>query len=200
VLPRKNWFNPPLNDLEEVEVCAKSGYLAQDDCPKIRQLVPLKGRTTATCPYHKLVHLDRTRRFRVNSNCENVDEMITQKWFVLPPVMEWYYKSQHIEYTQLPPFRDDCSGTQAVMDFIYPKNNGKIYLTKDFNSETQPVILRVAHSRRETQLFWYVDNEYKGVTKTFHEMPIKASTGMHYITVTDEYGNEIKRKIEIVNE
>jgi penicillin-binding protein 1C len=126
--------------------------------------------------------------------------MITQKWFVLPPVMEWYYKSQHIEYTQLPPFRDDCSGTQAVMDFIYPKNNGKIYLTKDFNSETQPVILRVAHSRRETQLFWYVDNEYKGVTKTFHEMPIKASTGMHYITVTDEYGNEIKRKIEIVNE
>jgi penicillin-binding protein 1C len=200
LLPRKNWFNPPLNDLEEVEICAKSGYLAQDDCPKIRQLVPLKGRTTATCPYHKLVHLDHTRRFRVNSNCENVDEMITQKWFVLPPVMEWYYKSQHIEYTQLPPFRDDCSGTQAVMDFIYPKNNGKIYLTKDFNSETQPVILRVAHSRRETQLFWYVDNEYKGVTKTFHEMPIKASTGMHYITVTDEYGNEIKRKIEIVNE
>jgi len=31
-------------------------------------------------------------------------------------------------------------------------------------------------------------------------MPIKASTGMHYITVTDEYGNEIKRKIEIVSE
>jgi penicillin-binding protein 1C len=200
LLPRKKWFDAPLNDLEEVEVCSKSGYLAQEDCPKIWQLVPLKGRTTAVCPYHKLVHLDRTGRFRVNSNCENVDEMIAQKWFVLPPVMEWYYKSQHIEYTQLPPFRDDCSGTQTVMDFIYPKNNGKIYLTKDFNSETQPVILKVAHSRRETQLFWYVDNEYKGVTKTFHEMPIKASTGMHYITVTDEYGNEIKRKIEIVNE
>ena len=114
--------------------------------------------------------------------------------------MEWYYKSQHIEYVQLPPFREDCSGSQTVMDFIYPKQNGKIYLTKNFNSEIQPVILKVAHANRETQLFWYVDNEYKGTTRTFHEMPVKPSTGTHYITVTDEYGNEIKRKIEIIND
>jgi penicillin-binding protein 1C len=200
LLPRAKWFSPPLNDLEEVEVCTKSGYLAQDDCPKVKQLVPLKGKTTAICPYHKLVHLDTGGRFRVNSNCENVDAIVTKKWFVLPPVMEWYYKSQHIEYAPLPPFRDDCSGTQAVMDFIYPKNNGKIYLTKDFNSQIQPVILKVAHSQRETALFWYVDNEFKGMTKTFHEMPIKASTGLHYITVTDEFGNEINRKIEIVSD
>lgn len=200
LLPRKRWFAAPLNDLEEVEVCTRSGFLAQPDCPKIKQLVPLKGKTTAICPYHKTVHLDKAGRFRVNSNCENVDDIVTRQWFVLPPVMEWYYKSQHIEYTPLPPFREDCSGTQAVMDFIYPKNNGKIYLTRNFNSEIQPVILKVAHSQRETQLFWYVDEVYKGTTKTFHEMPIKAATGFHYITVTDENGNEIKRKIEIVSE
>jgi len=200
LLPRTKWFRPPLNDLEEVEVCAKSGYLAQSDCPKIKQFVPLKGNTTAICPYHKTVHLDKTERFRVNSNCENVDDIVTRKWFVLPPVMEWYYKSQHIEYMPLPPFRDDCSGSQTVMDFIYPKQNGKVYLTKNFNSEIQPVILKVAHSKRDTQLFWYVDNEYKGATRTFHELQLKTSTGTHYITVTDELGNEIKRKIEIVND
>ncbi len=201
LLPRQKWFEPPLNDLEQVEVCSLSGHLAQEGCPKTKQLVSLKGKTTSVCPYHKTVHLDKTGQYRVNSSCENVENIVTRKWFVLPPVMEWYYKNQHIEYQSLPPFRGDCVSTQtASMDFIYPKTNGKIYLTKNFNSEIQPVILKVAHSSRETQLFWYVDNIYKGSTKTFHEMPITPSSGFHYITVEDEFGNEIRRKVEIVRE
>ncbi|MGH2665933.1 penicillin-binding protein 1C [Flavobacterium sp.] len=201
LLPRKKWFDVPLLDLAEVEVCRLSGHLVQEDCPKIKQYVPLKGKTTSICPYHKTVHVDKTGKYRVNSSCENVENIVTKKWFVLPPVMEWYYKNQHIEYLPLPPFRSDCQGTQtASMDFIYPKTNNKIYLTKDFNSETQPVILKIAHSQRETEVFWYVDNVYKGSTKTFHEMPITPSEGFHYITVVDESGYEIRKKIEIVRE
>lgn len=201
LLPRQKWFDAPLNDLEEVEVCSLSGYLAQEDCPKIKQLVSLKGKTTSICPYHKTVHLDKTGRYRVNSSCENIENIVTKKWFVLPPVMGWYYKNQHIEYQPLPPFRDDCASTQTTsMDFIYPKSNGKIYLTKNFNSEIQAVILKVAHSSREVELFWYIDNVYKGSTKTFHEMPITPTSGIHYITVEDEFGNEIRRKIEIVRD
>lgn len=201
LLPRKPWFGIPLNDLEEVEVCTQSGHLAQETCPKTKQLVPVKGKNTSVCPYHKIVHLDKSEKFRVNSSCENVDEIVTKTWFVLPPVMEWYYKSQHVNYMPLPPYRDDCSGTQTPsMDFIYPKENGKIYLTKDFNSRIQPVVIKVAHSDRETTLFWYVDRVYKGTTTTFHEMPIAPETGIHYITVADSYGNEITRKIEIISD
>jgi penicillin-binding protein 1C len=161
--------------------------------------VPSKGKTTKVCPYHKTVHLDKNQQFRVNSSCENVENIVTKKWFVLPPVMEWYYKNNHADYQQLPPFRADCAGNQTPsMDFIYPKTNCKIYLTKNFNSEIQPVILKIAHSNRETNLFWYVDNQFVGTTKTFHEMPISPTTGFHYITVVDEFGNEIKRKIEII--
>ncbi|ESU19979.1 pbpC protein [Flavobacterium cauense R2A-7] len=201
LLPRTKWFATPLGDLTTLEVCRLSGHLAQEDCPKLKQLVALKGRTTSVCPYHKTVHLDKTGQFRVNSSCESVDNIITKKWFVLPPVMEWYYKSQHIDYQVLPPFRKDCMATQTTsMDFIYPKANSKIYLTKNFNSEIQPVILKVAHSQRDTELFWYVDEVYKGTTKTFHEMPIQANSGIHYITVVDEFGTEIRRKIEIVRE
>ncbi|HNP31700.1 MAG TPA: penicillin-binding protein 1C [Flavobacterium sp.] len=201
LLPRKRWFQTPLNDLQYADVCALSGHLAQDDCPKIRQLVPRKGMKTSVCAYHKLVHLDATEQYRVNSSCEDVDKIVTKKWFVLPPVMEWYYKNLHIDYKPLPPFRDDCQPTQqASMDFIYPKTNSKIYLTKDFNSKVQPVILKVAHSNKDAKLYWYVDNVYKGTTQTFHEMPIEAETGIHYITVEDEFGNDIKRKIEIIKD
>ncbi|NRS87204.1 penicillin-binding protein 1C [Flavobacterium sp. 7E] len=201
LLPRKKWFATPYKDLKQVAVCSLSGHLAQENCPKINQLVSLKGSATTICPYHKTIHVDKSGQFRVNSSCEDIDNIVVKNWFVLPPVMEWYYKSHHIAYQTLPPFRADCGGSQiASMDFIYPKANSKIYLTKDFNSKVQPVILKVAHSQREARLFWYVDNVYKGVTKTFHEMPIEPVSGFHYITVEDEDGNEIRRKIEIVRE
>ena len=201
LLPRKKWFNAPLNDLEYADVCTLSGHLAQDDCPKLTQLINKKGLKTTICNYHKLIHLDILEQFRVNSSCENVDNIVNKKWFVLPPVMEYYYKSLHIDYKPLPPFRQDCLQTQqAIMDFIYPKTNSKIYLTKGFDSKIQPVILKVAHSNKEAKLFWYVDNVYKGTTQTFHEMQIEANTGTHFITVTDEFGNEIKRKVAFVRD
>jgi len=201
LLPKTTYFTAPFNDLEEAEVCSLSGHLAQDDCPKSKQLIPRNGKKTSICPYHKLVHLDRTQQYRVNSSCEDINHIITQKWFVLSPVMEWYYKSLHIDYKPLPPFRKDCQQTQqTLMDFIYPKTNSKIYLTKNFESKIQPVILKVAHSNKEAKLYWYIDNVYQGTTQTFHEIQIQANTGIHYITVVDEAGNEIKRKVEIIKE
>lgn len=86
------------------------------------------------------------------------------------------------------------------MDFIYPKADSKIYLTRNFESKIQPVVLKVAHSNRESRLYWYLDNVYKGETQTFHEMQIEAVTGVHYVTVVDESGNEIRRKIELIRE
>ena len=106
-LPKSGWFKAPLNDLEQAEICTQSGHIAQDDCPKTKQWIPVKGLKTSVCPYHKLVHLDPTEQFRVNSNCVSVDQIVTKKWFVLPPVWEWYYKSLHIDYQPLPSFRAD---------------------------------------------------------------------------------------------
>ena len=199
LLPRKLWFKPPLKDLEMVATCSLSGYLAQDDCPKKQQFIPVNNKKTSICSYHKLIHLDANLQFRVNSNCENIENMVAKKWFVLPPVMEWYYKNSHVGYQMLPPFRNDCMVLQnGAMDFIYPKTNSKIYLTRDFNSIVQPVIFKVACANKEAKLFWYIDKEFKGTTQTFHEMQIVANSGFHYITVVDESGNEISRKVEIV--
>ena len=199
LFPRSNWFQAPLNDLEEVDVCQQSGALAKERCPTVKQMIPLKGKTSNLCKYHQRIQLDKSGKFRVNSNCESVENMQVAYWFVLPPVMEWYYKSKHIDYQILPPFRADCVGnTSGTMDFIYPKTNSKIYLTKNFNSEVQPLILKVAHSQSNAVLYWYVDEVFEGVTTTFHEKPILAKAGKHVITVVDGSGNEIRSKIEIV--
>lgn len=201
LLPRKKWFATPFDDLEEAAVCQLSGHIAGENCPKIKQWIPLKSKMTTVCPYHKRIHLDKSELFQVNSNCESVDNIVTKSWFVLPPVMELYYKSKHIDYQPLPPFRADCLGnSSSSMDFIYPKENGKVYLTKNFNGEIQPFVLKVAHSDLKAKLFWYLNDKFLGTTQTFHEMQVEAKTGKYYITVTDESGNEISREIEIVRE
>jgi penicillin-binding protein 1C len=200
LLPRTKWFPTPYNDLEEADICALSGHLAGDHCPAVKQWIPLNGTKTRVCPYHKLVHLDATGQYRVNSSCESVDAIITKTWFVLPPVMEWYYKGLHMDYMSLPPFRAGCQGTSSgSMDFIYPKENGKIYLTKDFNGQIQPFVLKAAITLADAKLFWYLGDKYLGETQTFHEMPVEAPTGKYIITVIDEAGNEIRRHIEIVS-
>lgn len=198
-LPKTGWFSKPYDDLEEVSVCIKSGHLASAYCPSQRQFVPLSQNETTVCPYHILVHLDKTEAFRVNASCESQDNMLTKSWFVLPPVMEWYYKSKNADYLVLPPYREDCvQATAYRMDFIYPKANSKIYLTRNFDSEIQPIVLKVAHSNPKSTLHWYLDKTYLGQTKDFHEMPVKAKTGAYYVTVVDENANEIIRKMEIV--
>ena len=200
LLPRKKWFAQP-NDLIAKDCCALSGYLAKEGCPKVKQLIPKSGTKTKVCPYHKTIHLDSTGQFQVNSTCEDVNYMQTKSWFVLPPVMEWYYKSLHIDYRPLPPYRSDCQGVQATaMGFIYPRPQSKIYLTKNFEGKVQPVIFKIAHANKEAKVFWYVDNQYKGTTQTFHEMPIITSTGKHLLTVIDEKGTEIKQYVTIENE
>lgn len=200
LLPRSKWFETPYGDLVEGDICMQSGALAQQYCTAVKQWIPKNGSKTAACTYHKRIHLDSSEQFRVNSNCESVSNMVTKNWFVLPPVMEWYYKSNHFDYKPLPPYKASCNeAVSGAMDFIYPKENGKIYLTKNFNQEVQPFVVKVAHSNPSAELFWYSNNKYLGKTKTYHEMPIKMPSGSYLITVVDDSGNEIRRKVVIIS-
>ena len=198
VLPRTKWFSVPYDELIEVSVCENSGYLATNHCPKKTMLIPQAGKHSKACPYHQLVHLDAQKQFRVNSSCEDINSLVATPWFVLPPLMEFYFKSTNANYKALPPFKAGCvSDAIATMDFIYPKNNGNVALTKGFDGKTNEVVLKIAHSKPETTVFWYVDDDFVGQTKTFHEMGILPKTGNHVITVVDELGNEVKRLLNV---
>lgn len=193
VLPDSRWFDTPYDELEETEICSVSGYLATPICPKKTVWIPKKGLYAPSCPFHRLVQLDQNKQFRVNTSCESPDKMLTQSWFVLPPLMSHYFKNNHADYEELPPFRQDCYAEQQLMEFIYPNEGGIVILPKNFESKTNPVIIKVAHSFSEKVIFWYLDNQYIGQTKTFHEMPVSPKTGKHQITVVDESGNQLDR-------
>ena len=136
---------------------------------------------------------------QVNSSCEKISDIKHKSWFVLPPLMEYYYKRKNPFYKSLPSFRLDCLGEKKnMMDFVYPKDKAKIYLPKGFDGLRKSLVLSLAHNMPDTKVYWYINEKYIGQTTTIHEQSVEVLSGVHVFTVLDEFGNELKINIEIL--
>nr|WP_322930256.1 penicillin-binding protein 1C [Arenibacter sp. GZD-96] len=198
VLPPSAWFTKPLDEFAPITVCTQSGFLASEACPGKTIDIPNKRNGIAVCSYHQWVHLDANRLFRVHASCEALSQMVTTSWFVLPPLQEFYYKKAHPEYQNVPPLRADCLGAEeSGMAFIYPKDKSRISLSKNFEGTYNELILKVAHRRSDTKVFWYLDDRFIGETLHFHELGVLPDPGNHRITAVDAYGNEVAIEITI---
>lgn len=199
VLPNSEWFAKPYDEMLEVNICNKSGFRASTICDETEmRYIQASGQKTEPCPFHKLAHLDDSGRFQVNSSCEAVSNINNTPWFVLPPLQAYYFQNKNPFYKPLPPYRNDCAEASGIsMEFIYPNQQNTIFLPKDFDGNTNDLVLKVAHSKPELKLYWYIDNQYVGSTKDIHDMAVLPREGDHLITVVDELGNELKHKITI---
>ncbi|MCT4628859.1 penicillin-binding protein 1C, partial [Winogradskyella sp.] len=161
ILPKSDWFAKPYDEMLEVNICKKSGYRASTICDDVEvRYIQTAGQKTEPCPFHKLIHLDKSERYQVNSSCETISNINTEPWFVLPPLQAYYFKNKNPFYKTLPPYRTDCSESNAItMEFIYPHQQSAIFLPKDFNGKVNNLILKVAHSKPETKLYWYIDED-----------------------------------------
>ncbi|MEL7005087.1 MAG: penicillin-binding protein 1C, partial [Bacteroidota bacterium] len=142
-LPGNEWFEAPFEDMLEVPVCANSGYKASINCGKIDTVLVSKAATKAqTCPFHKLIHLNTEETRQVNGDCYRVSDMVTKPWFILPPVMEWYYKSKDPYYKILPRYAAGCNPVESNnMALIYPKVAAEIFIPKGFDQKKERVNL-----------------------------------------------------------
>lgn len=201
LLPNSEWFSKPFDEMQRVTICKQSGHRASSNCNETEEkFIQIAGLKTKPCPYHILIHLDKNESFQVNSSCEDLSNIKHKSWFVLPPLMAYYYKTKNPFYKPLPRFKPCCLGENEIsIDFIYPKENNSIFLPKDFDGQTNDLILKIAHSKPESTVFWYVDDTFVGSTKSIHELAVIPKYGKHSITVVDEFGNEAKRDFEISN-
>jgi len=199
LLPNSNWFAKPFDEMQEVSICKKSGHRASVNCDVVEnKFIQISGLKTRACPYHVLVHVDASEQYQVNSSCEAISNIVHKSWFVLPPLMAYYYKTKNPFYKVLPPFRTDCMGNHTIsMQFIYPNENNSVFLPKNFDGSTNELILQIAHSKPETTVFWYLNDKFLGSTQEIHEFAIIPEKGKHLITVVDGFGNEAKRYITI---
>ena len=200
-LPSGQWFDIPLDELTYVKVCRQSGHRAGMYCTETDSiLIPEQGLNTKPCPYHLIVHLTSDGKYRLNSECAQTYEMQHANWFVLPPVQEWYYQSKNPEYKPLPPLHPDCYTNEniAEMDLIYPKENSRIYIPYELDGSRGQVVLEAAHRIHDATIYWHIDHEYIGTTQYIHQMGISPEQGEHILTLVDESGNMLQKKIEVL--
>jgi len=200
-LKQTKWFDRPFDDMEKIEVCSQSGMRASEICTsKEMTLVQKNGLRTELCKYHKLIHLDESGKYRVNSNCEDVSKMHHVGWFILPPSMELYYKSKNANYRELPPYRDDCTvESKNTMEIIYPKLFTKIYVPVDLDGTMSKTVFEVAHRNATITIHWHLDGVYIGSTQNMHQMGLNPNEGIHSLTLVDDEGESITQQFEIVS-
>lgn len=197
----RNWFPVPAGEMTMMAVCRESGYRAGENCDHVDTLfMPKSGLKSPVCPFHQLVHLDASRKWQVTSVCEAPANMVHTPWFVLPPSMEFYYRSHNYGYKPLPPFRADCAATlQHPMELIYPKDGAKVYVPLEADGTRGRMICNAAHRQTGIKIFWHLDNQYVGETKDYHQMALNPSAGKHLLTLVDANGNRLQTYFEVLD-
>ncbi len=166
--------------------------------------VPAASHFDRRSPYHQLVHLDRSGRYRVDSLCERVANMRHTAWFVLPPAQEFYYRRGHAGYHELPAYRPDCARARLAgderspMEFLYPSVGARIYIPILLDGRKGRTIFEAVHRDRSARLYWHLDGDYIGTTGTFHQMSLDVAPGLHVITLVDSEGNRLSRSFEVL--
>lgn len=195
------WFQPPFDEMKKEVICHQSGCRATDICEPLDTMwIQASGLRSASCKYHRLIHLDKSGSYRVNSNCEDVSTMQHVSWFVLPPAIEWYYKFKNPHYKELPPLRKGCETNGVnIMEVIYPKQLSKIYVPVELDGTMGKTIFQIAHRNYNALIYWHLDGKYIGSTQNIHQMGLAPDEGIHQLTLVDEQGESISIQFEIIS-
>lgn len=194
ILPSRTWFPKPTHCLTKIKVCKQSGFRINENCPDIVMQEAVKGyENTRSCPFHKQIFLDETERFRVNSNCYEVNKMKKEVYFVASPIQEFYFKQKSLFYKVLPPYAENCNSEFVIhqIGLIYPKENYKIYVPVDESGQRSKCIFKATHKDPQMSMFWHLDGEYVGTTHKFHQISTLPSPGNHQLVITDEEGETV---------
>ena len=198
----RDWFDMPISDMVRTAVCRESGYRAGDNCNHVDTTwVPKGGLKAPVCPWHQMVHLDASKKWQVNSGCESPGNMVHQPWFVLPPSMEYYYKTKNYQYQSLPPFRADCSSSlqQRPMELIYPRDGAKVYVPLEADGRRGRMVCNAAHRQAGIKIFWHLDDQYLGETIDYHQFALNPSAGKHTLTLVDANGSRLQIRFEVLD-
>ncbi len=199
LLPTTGWFHMPVDEMEQVEICAQSGYRPGANCDSTKTVWLPAGIKVGVCSWHRKVHLNETGTQRVNAKCFPVSKMQHKNWFVLPPAMEHYYKPRNPMYASLPPLKTGCADEVVNMEFVYPQEWNSLFVPTDLDGTRGQLIFELVHRQRNMKVYWQLDGGFLGITSGLHQFAICPSNGWHVLNVTDQLGNSLSRRFFIAN-
>lgn len=201
MLPRDHWYQQPFSDMKKLAVCPQSGYVPGQWCTSTDTVWTVdRALNLPACPYHRQIHLDSEGLYQVSGDCYSPAQMHHRSWFVLPPLMEAYYRRRNADYTPPPPFAQACTGQMAQeISFVYPWDNTSIMVPRTDAGSKDKCVFEVMHRRQDATVYWHIDGSYAGETQNIHQLLVNPPAGNHVVTVTDENGNSASRRFSTVS-
>lgn len=195
-----NWLEELRPFMHKERVCSTSGMLASAFCPAEKEEVIANAENSGICTYHKSYVMDKTGRFRVNSDCYSISQSVLKTYLVLPPFEDYYYRKWQYDYSGIPPLHDDCVGQENPLLILYPVERNKIFIPRELDGQKGRVVFQVTHQQAGSAVFWHIDDQYAGKTTDTHELQVWLEPGEHVLRVIDDSGNERARRFEVVGD
>jgi len=200
---RGRWFPQPAAGLRQAEVCAISGFLAGADCAAIKIVnLPESAPASIVCPYCRSVILNETQTRRVTLESGSAGGTVQRKWFVLPPAEEWYYRRWNLDYRPLPPMENQAAGNVSSGDssiaLFNPEPDALVYVPRELDGSEGRIVFSAAHRSEAGIIHWHLNENYIGLTETFHEMEARPPPGAYTLTLVDGEGNTLTRRFTVL--
>lgn len=199
-LTESNWFETPEYDMETVDLCAATGFVAGEFCEdRVESVRPSVSSGLRICPYHKRIFIDSLNSFEVCSYCWN-ENRISRTILVYPPGVIQYLRNKGALSEKLPVHNEKCPvlGGKEEVEILYPLQGMKLQVVKDFDGQLQEIVMRAAHRHKETSLYWYLDDSFLGMTMREHVLSVKVTAGEYNLYVIDEKGNKSSVRFSVV--
>lgn len=186
VLPNENEsFIKPNEELKKVEIDSETGYRLRYDVPSEEIDYPKDAKSLKVSPYYKKVF--------INSKGEEIDSR-SEEFIESREKIVLSYPIELLDYMA----RENISVSNArdeKIKIIYPLNNIKIFLPKDFE-ERKRLIVKVANPKNK-KLYWYHNGKYIFSGRD-RERAFDFLEGEHRLTLVSESGEVVEVKFYIL--
>ncbi len=84
------------------------------------------------------------------------------------------------------------------MALIYPRDGSQVYIPTELDGRRGRVVLQAVHRQSETELFWHLDEQFLGQTRTFHEQAVSLAPGWHKLRLVDRDGYHLEKWFKVL--
>ena len=189
ILPKteKDFIMP--SDLEKIEVDKETGYRLKYDVPYKEIFYPKDAKPLKASPYYKKIFINKNGE-EIDSRDESFNEREEKYILVYPLEVVNYFVRENLDVSNI--FSEKTA--KKTIKFIYPKNNLKIIVPKDFDGE-KSLIVKIANIKNQ-ELYWYVNKEYAGKSRE-KERSFNFKKGEYEIAVVSESGETAKINFQV---
>ncbi len=193
----KSWFEKPESEMQRVDICGETGFLAGPDCPDVKTVeAPAAMKPLRICPFHKAVYVTLDEKHKVCSLCWESGKYKKISLPFYPPDVAQYLRERGQVLAEIPPHLASCPALaeNQPVQIVYPGQNARLWIPRDLDGQMQKITLRVAHRQQNQTIFWYLDNHYLGASEKQHVKALTISAGWHTLEVLDDEGNRDRRR------